>query len=221
VKTDIQLHKAVIDALSADQSLDATSVAIVVKEGVAGLSGTVRSHAEKVRIEEIVRHVHGIRGIAEDILVNPPEHHRRTDLEIAEAALNILRWDIMVPADDIQVKVEHGWITLTGEVQWFFQREAAEHALQNLTYIKGISNKVSVIPEHRPKDLKHAVEAMLARDANPALHHLSVSVHEQAVTLTGKVGRWRDREDAGRAVWNVAGVREVINIIDVAPVVAV
>jgi osmotically-inducible protein OsmY len=217
MNTDIQLHKTVIDALSADRSLDTSSIAVVVKEGVVGLSGTVHSYAEKVRVEDLVGHIHGVRGIAESLQVNPPDHHRRTDLEIAEAALNILRWDIMVPADDLQVLVEHGWITLSGEVPWHFQREAAERALQNLTYIKGISNKITVIPDHRPRDLKRAVESALARDANPALHNVVVAMHDQSVTLSGRVARWQDREDASRAAWNTAGVREVINIIDVVP----
>ncbi len=219
MNTDTHLHKTVLDALVGDRSVDATNVAIAVKEGVVCLSGSVPSHAEKVRIENIVKHVAGVRAIAEELQVNPPDHHRRTDIEIAEAALNILRWDIMVPADKLLIKVEHGWVTLTGAVPWHFQREAAERALHNLTYIKGLSNKITVLPESKRADLKVQVEHALSRHANSALHNVHVSVFdEDTVSLSGDVGRWQDHDEASRVVWNIPGVREVINIINVVPI---
>ncbi len=217
MNADTELLKSVVDHLALESAIDASNIAIAVKEGIVSLMGTVHSHAEKVLVETRVKEIPGVRGIAEDLRVNPPDHHRRTDLEIAEAALNILRWDIMVPAEKIQVKVEHGWLTLFGEVPWFFQREAAERALQNLTYIKGINNKIAVMPEHKPRDLHQPVERALRTHTNPALRGVTFDIHDQTVTLHGTLQRWRDREDASRAVWNVPGVREVINIIEVAP----
>jgi osmotically-inducible protein OsmY len=213
MNTDTQLHKDVLDALTFDRSIDASNVAIAVKEGVVRLSGPVPSHAEKMRIEAIVKRVAGVLAIAEELRVNPPDHHRRTDTEIAEAALNILRWDIMVPADKILVQVEQGWVTVSGEVPWHFQREAAERALQNLTYIKGLSNKITLLPESKHKDLKGHVERALKRHSSRALHQILVTVSDdETVTLSGEVPRWQDHDEASWVAWNVPGVREVINI---------
>lgn len=221
MNTDTQLHKNVLDALVRDHSINASNVALAVAEGIVCLSGTVGSYAEKMRIERCVKHVAGVRGIAEELMVNPPEHHRKTDLEIAEAALNILHWDIMVPADDIQVKVEQGWVTLTGNVPWHFQRVAAEKALENLNYVRGLSNKITLIPAAKPANLKGHVERALKQHPSKLVRSVTVSVvDDDTVTLSGQVDHAGQHDDAARIAWHVPGVREVINIIDIATDIA-
>ena len=145
-RTDRDIHMDVMETLAFDPQIGEQNIAVSVKDGIVTLSGEVENHVQKVAAEQAVKRVMGVRGFAEELEVNPPAHHRRTDTELVEAALNTLKWSVLVPADRIQVKVEHGWVTLLGEVNWNFERESAQDAITKLTGVRGVSNKITVKP---------------------------------------------------------------------------
>ena len=147
MKTDMQLHQDVLAAFVAEPRLASANIGIAVKNGIITLSGFCESHAQKVVAEKLCARLTGVRGIAEEIQVNPPTAHRRTDEEIAGAVLNVLSWNTMVPANAISVKVEHGWITISGDVAWQYEKREAEKAIRYVQGMRGISNKITVTPK--------------------------------------------------------------------------
>ncbi len=211
MKSDIQLHKEVLDELAFEPQLDATHIGIAVKDGIVTLTGEVASYADRWTAERVVKRVVGVHGVVEEIHVNLPEHHQRTDTEIAEAAMNALIWDINVPHEGIQLKVEGGWVTLTGEVTWNFQRNHAESAVRYLSGVKGITNLISVQPNAQPVDVKTRIEREFQRRAQLETANIETLVQGSTVVLQGNVTTWHAREEAEAAAWSAPGVREVVN----------
>jgi osmotically-inducible protein OsmY len=212
---DIQLRTDVLEALAFEPSLDASRVGVMVENGIVTLTGEVRSYPERWTAERIVSRVQGVRGIVEEIVVNLPEHHTRSDIDIAEAALQALRWDVNVPHDALQIKVEHGWITLTGEVKWNFQRTHAASAVRNLTGVKGVSNLIALTSEADAVDVQARIENALQRAARLRAEQLSVETDGGTVTLRGTVATLAEREEAEQTAWSSPGVIAVNNLIHV------
>ena len=144
--TDKQLHEAVFDALRWEPSIRDAEIGIAVKDGVVTLTGTVDSYAEKYQAARTVEQVHGVRGVAQALDVKLPSSAKRTDTEIAHAVVHGLRWDVQVPDERIASRVEDGWVTLEGDVEWQYQKAAAERAVRYLTGVRGVSNLVVVKP---------------------------------------------------------------------------
>jgi osmotically-inducible protein OsmY len=213
---DSKLRKHVIDALEFDPSIEATNVGVAVDKGVVTLTGHVSSFAGKSVVEEIVRRVKGVRGIAEEIAVRPALCDATSDDEIAKRALTMIDWNHNVPDQAVQVKVQRGWITLTGEVEWRYQRDIAEQAVRGLSGLTGISNYIEVKPRARVANIKKRIEDAFQRDAELAAHAIRVSVLNDEVTLEGNVKTLFERSAAERAAWSAAGVRSVKDKITVA-----
>lgn len=211
MKSDIQLHKDVLDELAFEPQLDATHIGIAVKDGIVTLTGEVASYADRWTAERVVKRVSGVHGVVEEIHVNLPEHHQRGDTEIAETAMNALIWDINVPHEAIQMKVEGGWVTLTGEVTWNFQRNHAESAVRYLSGVKGITNLITVQPDAQPMDVKARIEREFQRRAQLESANIQTVVRGSTVILQGHVSTWQAREEAEAAAWSAPGVREVVN----------
>jgi len=211
MKTDREIHVDVLGALKFDPQIKEQHIAVAVKDGIVTLNGEVETHAQKMAAEQIVKRVAGVRGFAEELQVNPPGHHRRTDADIAEAAVNALRWNVLVPADRIQVKVENGWLTLFGDVTWNFERESAAKAVNSLVGLRGVSNKINVRPFVAPSRVKETILQAFERTARQEAQDVKVMVDGGVVTLEGTVHNWVEFGEAEWAAWSVSGVTEVRN----------
>jgi osmotically-inducible protein OsmY len=208
-KTDEELQRDVRIELLWEPSVTATHIGVSVKDGVVTLTGHVPSYLEKLAAERAAMRVRGVKAIANEIDVKLPESSRRTDEDIAAAAVKALNSKLFVPADRIKVTVREGWITLEGDVKWQFQRTAAERAVRNLPGVKGISNLIQVRPRVSPTDLQSKIEAALKRQAVLEAQRITVEVNGDEVTLRGTVRSWKARQEAERTAWSAPGVRAV------------
>ncbi|MBB3545166.1 MULTISPECIES: BON domain-containing protein [unclassified Rhizobium] len=208
---DLALRQNIIDELVFDPSIDAANIGVAVEEGVVTLSGHVGSYAEKIAAEMAVKRVKGVRALAETLEVRFQGHKRHADDEIAARALDIIEWDALLPNGAIGVKVQKGWVTLTGEVQWHFQRVAAERAVMKLGGVVGVTNVLSIKPSASIPDVKKRIEGALKRNADVEAERVEVAVLDGNVTLKGGVTGWRERTAAERAAWSIPGVVSVTN----------
>lgn len=207
---DSSLRQDIIDELDFEPSVDASHVGVAVSDGVVTLSGHVATYAEKVRIEDIVWQVRGVRAIAEEIEVRPAGVHRTSDDEIARRALNQIRWSTVVPDDLIRVKVHNGWVTLSGSVDWQYQRSAAQESVRRLAGVRGVSNLVEIKPAASVGDVRARIEDALKRNASIEAQAIEVKVDgDGLVTLEGRIKAWPERRIIERAAWSVPGVKSV------------
>lgn len=206
---DKVLRQNIIDELDFEPSINAANIGVTVEKGVVTLSGHVGSYVEKIAAERLVEKVKGVRAIAQEIEVRYPDQPKRSDDEIAQRALNILHWSVHVPEGAIHVKVQKGWITLTGTVEWQYQRHAAESAVRKLTGIVGVSNLIEINPRVQADDIRRKIVDSLKRNAEIEADSIRVVVEDDKVTLEGKVKAWYERNLAERAAWAAPGVKEV------------
>ena len=213
---DLSLRQDVIDELQFEPSVDAANIGVSVENGVVTLSGHVGSYAEKLAAESATRRVRGVRAIAEEIEVRYAGRKMHADDEIASRALDIIEWDTALPDGAIDVRVQHGWVTLSGEVPWHFQRMAAENAVKKLGGVTGVSNLLTIRPSALIADIKGRIEGALRRNAEVEANRIRVDVTEGRVALEGAVHAWSERSAAERAVWSVPGVVTVENRLTIA-----
>jgi osmotically-inducible protein OsmY len=216
--TDAQLRQDVIHALEFEPSVDAAHIGVTAEKGVVTLTGHVASYAEKLAAEDVARGVKGVRAIAQEIEVRYPDHKHTADDEIAERAVKILAWTSAVPAGAVTVTVAKGWVTLTGEVSWQYQKRVAENAVHKLSGVIGIVNRITLKPAVTVSDVKEKIEAALTRHAQVEAEAIRVSVFDgNKVLLDGIVDSLDAREAAEKAAWSVAGVRSVDDRLTVVP----
>ena len=206
---DDQLHQDVLDELNFEPSINAAHIGVAVDDGIVTLSGEVGSFAEKYNAERAVRRVKGVHGIVEHIKVVFPSDKVTGDAEIAERVLASLKWSALVPADRVTVKVENGWVALNGELDWQFQKSAAEAAVRRLSGIKGISNLIKLPPQVAGTNVKQRIEDALKRNAEVEAQRIQVGVNGSKVILNGSVDTWHERNVAESAAWAVPGVTMV------------
>ena len=206
---DRTLRQDIIDELEFEPSINAAHIGVAVECGVVTLTGHVSTYAQKAAAEDVVRRVKGVKGIAQEIEVRPFGANMTADDEIAKRALNSLRWTTLVPQDAVQIKVQDGWVTLTGKVDWQYQRTAAENAVSGLAGVKGFRNNIEVRPNATTADVKKRIEDALKRNAEVEANAIRVEVRDGKVTLEGKVNAWAERRAAERAAWSAPGVRSV------------
>jgi osmotically-inducible protein OsmY len=207
--SDLSLRQDVMDELEFEPSINAASIGVVVENGIVTLTGHVGSYVEKVAAERAVQRVKGVHGVAQEIEVRRPEDKKSADDEIAKRAVKIIAWDSTIPEDKIQVKVQHGWITLTGEVEWYYQRVSAENAVRKLSGVIGVTNMISVRPHIDASDIRQRIEDALRRNAAIEAGAIRVAVSGGKVTLEGRVHTWHERGVAERAAWAAPGVSVV------------
>jgi osmotically-inducible protein OsmY len=211
VMGDKTLRQFIIDELDFEPSIDSANIGVAVENGVVTLSGHVATYAEKIAAERAVQRVKGVKAIAQEIEVRYPDQAKRSDDEIAQRALNILNWSVQIPADSIQVKVEKGWITLSGTVPWQYQRLAAESAVRKLSGIRGVTNLIEIKPHVAASDIQRKIMDSLKRNAEVEADSIRVVVDNDKVTLEGNVKSWYERDLAERAAWSAAGVTSVVD----------
>jgi len=216
-RTDTDLQKDIVAELNWEPSLRNDDVAVGVRDGVVTLAGFVDSFIDKWKAERAASKIKGVKAIANELEVKLPTTSSRPDPDIARAALNALSWNISVPHDRIKVKVEKGWVTLEGDVDWYDQKEAAERAVRHLTGVKGVSNLIMLRARPAPSDVKQRIKEALQRGAQLDADHITVDIEGNQAILRGTVRSYAEMRDAERAARNAPGVTEVKNLLTVDP----
>jgi len=215
--TDSDIQKDVVAELNAEPNLRNDDLAVGVRDGVVTLAGYVDSYADKWRAERVVSKVKGVKAVVNELEVKLSSSSQRPDPEIARAAVNALQWNALVPHDRIKVVVEDGWITLRGEVDWYYQKEEAERTVRNITGIKGVSNLITVAAVPAPSDVKQRITDALRRGAQFDAERITVEVTGHKAILKGTVRSYAELLDAERAARKVPGITEVENRLTVEP----
>ncbi|WP_096695551.1 BON domain-containing protein [Polaromonas sp. AER18D-145] len=215
MKTDAHIKSDVIDELAWDPAVNATGIGVAVRDGVVTLTGHLDSYAEKHAVERAVHRVAGVRGIAVELDVRLAAEHKRSDSDIAQAAATALQLNSLVPDEKIQVLVENGRVTLTGEVDWSYQLACAEQCVRPLAGVRGLSNRITIKSRASSKDVGAQITAALTRQAAREAKHITVEVEGSVVTLWGKVHSLAEREAAVGAAFSARGVSRVVDKLEV------
>jgi osmotically-inducible protein OsmY len=212
---DSELKKVVLDELSWEPSVDAAHIGVTAKDGVVTLTGLVDNYSHKLGAEKAASRVKGVRAVVEEIEVKLPYDVKRGDEDIAAAAIDRLGWNSTIPDGAIHVKVEKGWVTLSGTVDWHFEKEAAEQDIRALSGVVGVSNQVLVKPTVNASNVKDDIEQALHRSWYYDPDTIQVNALGGKIKLTGSVTTWNARRLAGKAAWSVPGATSVDNAITV------
>jgi osmotically-inducible protein OsmY len=216
-RTDEDIQRDIIAELKYDPTFEGDDIAVSVRDGVVTLAGYTKSYMDKWQAERVVSRIKGVRAIANDLEVRLSSSSERPDPEIARAAIDALKWNVSVPADRIKVKVEKGWVTLEGEVDWYFQKEAAERAVRSLTGVRGVTNLIAVAARPAAQDVKQKIKEALKRGAEIDADHITVEVDGSKVILKGTVRSYAEWRDAERAALKAPGITQVENKLVVDP----
>jgi osmotically-inducible protein OsmY len=211
MKTDFQIKEDVLNELSWQPNIDETQIGVIVENGVVTLSGVVDNYAKKLAAEKAVKAVVGVKAVALDIEVKYGLEYKKTDKEIAKAVADALKWNSSVPEDDVKVKVENGWVYLSGEVQWSYQKNAAKIAVENILGVRGVSNTIKLKSDLEPVEIKKNIKKAFQRLADIDADNIILETHGHTVTLRGKVHSLKEKEDAETAAYNAPGVYDVKN----------
>lgn len=211
MKTDHQLQQDVIAELAWEPSIGASGIGVEVKDGVVTLAGHVDSFPEKWEAEHAAQRVSGVKALAIEIDVRLPGTSQRNDVDIAHAAKNLLEWMTYAPRNGIKVMVEGGWITLSGEVEWAYQRNAAVRGVQHLMGVTGVSDHLTIKPKASQAGVRAGIESALRRRLENEANAISVDVIGDRVVLTGNVVNWSGRDLIEHAAWSAPGVRSVVD----------
>ena len=208
---DSELQKAVLAEFDWEPSVTAGHIGVTANAGVVTLSGHVDSYAGKLAAETAARRVKGVKALAEEIEVRLPFDARRTDDEIAAAAIGRIAWNVAIPRDSVSVKVERGWVTLSGQVDFWYQKEAAEQEVRPLMGVTGVSNQATINPRVDATNLGEDIALALHRSwfAHPDLIH--VTAEGGHVWLTGIVHSHHERQLASTTAWSASGTTMVEN----------
>jgi osmotically-inducible protein OsmY len=207
--TDTEIQRNITQELKWEPSLRDDDIAVGVREGVVTLGGFVDSWAEKGQAERAAVRVKGVKAIANELEVKIPGPFVRTDPEIARAALQALEWNVAVPHERIRVKVDNGWITLEGQVELYYQKEAAERAVRHLTGVRGVFNAITLAIRTAPGDVKKRIKEAFHRAAELDADRIAVEITGNKAILTGTVRSYSELMDAERAARNAPGITEV------------
>jgi VCBS repeat-containing protein len=207
-KNDAQLKRDVENELLSNPRINATQIGVAVDRGVVSLMGKVDTYAEKWAVEDVTKKVGGVRMIAEDLTVRLPNPHQHTDAEIAEIALSALEWNTSVP-ETVTATIHNGRVTLQGEVQWNYQREAAEHAVRYLEGVVSLDDDIVIRASAASGGLSAKIRAAFQRQQMDQESSIQVRTDGGCVTLSGKATSWHDFANAADAVWAVDGVTDV------------
>lgn len=207
-KSDSDVKQDVLNELMWDPSVSSSEVKVSAKDGVVTLRGTVPHFTEKLAAEHAAQRVGGVKGVADELEVKGM--FEKTDEEIARVALNALKWNYSVP-DNVKVSVSKGWLTLEGEAEWDYERNAAKNAVSELLDVRGVTNNIKLQSKVQSGDIKTRIEEALKRSAEAEGREINVSVQGDKVTLTGKVHSMAEKDDARMAAWMAPGIMTVDN----------
>ncbi|HEX8945492.1 MAG TPA: BON domain-containing protein [Gemmatimonadaceae bacterium] len=212
MKTDMQLHQDVLAELTWDPQLyeSGQDIGVGANDGVVTLAGSVASYAEKLAAEHAAERVGGVKAVVNNLVVNIPSSMAHSDAELAQRLVKALMWDIEVPNDTIKAAIANGWVTLEGEAEWQFQRDAAARVARNLTGVRGVTNNIKVIAKGVSSSVvSRGIKEALERRADRTAANIIVDAKDGVVTLTGSVPSFGERRAAEGAAWSAPGVTEV------------
>jgi len=215
MKLDSEIQKDVMAEIRWEPLLNVSEIGVSVKNSIVTLSGTVDTYTKKLKAEEAAKRVVGVKAVVENVDVKVSSLGQKTDADIAEAVVNALRWHTSVPDEKIKVKVEKGWVTLDGSVEWEFQRNSAKNAITNLSGVIGISNNIKIMPTLKVTDIKNKIASAFQRSATIDSEKINIIADGSRITLTGKVRSYTEKKDAENAAWLAPGVDRVENKIEI------
>jgi osmotically-inducible protein OsmY len=215
-RTDAQIQSDVLAELQWEPRVQPNEIGVAVKNGVVTLTGFVDSYTKRWAAEEAAHRVRSVKAVANDIEVRLSTDDKKTDADLAAAAVNALEWDAFVPVDKLDVTVSNGWVTMKGEVEWQYEKQDAERVVRRLTGVTGVTNLITVRPRVAPSELKQKIEKALLRSVETDAERINVEVDGDAVILTGTVKSWAERQEAEREAWAAPGVASVDNRIAIA-----
>jgi osmotically-inducible protein OsmY len=216
-KSDSEIERDVKEELEWDPDLDATDIAISVKQGVLTLAGFVKSFTDKYEAEAAAKRVAGVVGVANDLEVRMPSVDERPDPDIARDAVTAIKTQLPISSENIKVVVKNGWVTLEGHVEWQYQKNSAETAVRRLKGVRGVINNIVLKPRVEPLDIKRKIQSAIKRLAEVDANRITVDANGSEVILKGTVRSWVEREEAERAAWSAPGVTKVEDRIVVSP----
>ena len=209
MKTDQDIQKDVMDELRWVPALNSTQIGVAVHNGIVTLSGTVPFYSDKLAAEEAAKRVKGVKAVAEDIEVSLTQNAQLSDSQIAESVVRALEWNTSVPHENIKIKVDDGRVTLEGEVDWLYQKEAALNAIRYLRGVKGIGNWITVKPKINTAIIKENIRKALERSADFEADKIIIDTLGSKVILKGSARSWNERKEVERAAASAPGVTEV------------
>ena len=215
MRSDIDIKRDVEAELRWNPDIDATDIAVSVKNGVVTLSGFVRSYAQKYEAEQTAKRVNGVAAVANDVEVRLPIFNQRPDPEVARDAVEEIEKNLPYSSDHIRVIVRDGWVTLEGSVEWNYQRQRAEQVVRRVRGVKGVTNLMALQPRVPPVEVKHKIEEAFRRSAELDANRIIVETDGGTVTLRGTVRSWAERQEAERVDWATPGVVRVENLITI------
>ena len=220
MKNDLEIQQDVINHLKWQPSINSSNIGVAVKNGVVTLSGQVDTYYQKLAAENAAKKVTGVRAIAEDLQVGMSPAFHKTDAEIAESVLNALKWHSAVPENKIKVKVDDGFVTLEGQVEWEFQSSSAKSAVSNLLGVKNVINNIVIEPKLTATDVRSNIREALHRTATVDAGKITVSINGTKVILHGTVRSFAEKEDIEEAAWCPPGVTAIESHLTVEPQLA-
>lgn len=216
MKHDRQLQEQVIAELGFVQGVNSAQIGVTATGDVVTLTGTVDTFMQKLLAVEAAERVSGVHGVANEIEVRLTSGHQRGDTEIAQAALQALKWSWIEALKSVRVRVQHGWVTLEGDLTWDYQRQAAHDAVANLIGVRGVGNLIALKPVAKPNEVESSIKRAFERRSELDANQVTVAVSGGQVTLSGQTSSWAEREQAANAAWSAVGVTRVENHIKVA-----
>lgn len=217
MKSDAALQDDVLEELKWEPSVNAAHIGVSVKDAIVTLSGHVPSFVEKYAAEKAAKRVYGVKAVADELDVKLADDKHKSDEDIARACLDALKFNASIPAERIKIIVRNNWVTLEGEVEWQYQKDAAVTVVREQTGVTGITNAITVKPSISPRDVRSQIEAAFKRNAEIDARRISVESHNGKVVLHGNVRSWVERDQAQQVAWAAPGVTGVDNQITVSP----
>ena len=215
MRTDFDIQQNIVNELGYQSFLDSTEIDVTVNNGNVILTGTVDLYNKKLVAAKTAKKVIGVKAVSEEIEVCLHDCYKKTDSNIALSVINELKSNSYIPDEKIKVKVEKGWVTLNGNLEWNFQRSAVIRAVGNLNCVKGIINNIVIVPKIKSKDLKAKISEAFQSSTLIDADDILIEVDGSKVKLKGSVSSFSKKKEAEKTAWLAPGVSLVENDIEI------